>query len=77
MARPGRVVAAWWACGLAWLLGLGTITLAIIGRVPLRQFLEGYIVLGPLFGMPPRCWALGSSRGKQATESGGSCSAWA
>jgi hypothetical protein len=25
-------VAAWSACGLAWLLGFGTITLAIIGR---------------------------------------------
>jgi hypothetical protein len=51
-ARPGRVAAAWWACGLAWLLGLGTVTLAIIGQVPPRQLLEGYIVLGPLFGMP-------------------------
>ncbi len=51
-ARSGRVAAAWSVCGLAWLPGLGTITLAVIGRVPPRQLLEGYIVLGPLFGMP-------------------------
>jgi hypothetical protein len=43
---------AWSACGLAWLFGLGTITLAIVGRVSPRQLLEGYVVLGPLFGMP-------------------------
>ena len=46
------VRAAWTACGLAWLLGLATIGLAVAGRVPPYRFVAEYMALGPLFGMP-------------------------
>ena len=43
---------AWTACGLAWLLGLATIGLAVAGRVPPQRFVTSSMALGPLFGMP-------------------------
>jgi hypothetical protein len=46
------VRAAWTACGLAWLLGLATIGLAVAGRVPPYRFVTSSMALGPLFGMP-------------------------
>jgi hypothetical protein len=46
------VRAAWTACGLAWLLGLATIGLAVAGRVPPQRFVTSSMALGPLFGMP-------------------------
>ena len=61
--RPGQVRhgepaprvwvrAAWTACGLAWLLGLATVGLAVAGRVPPYRFVAENMALGPLFGMP-------------------------
>lgn len=46
------VLIAWTACGLAWLLGLATIGLAVAGRVPPYWFVAEFMALGPLFGMP-------------------------
>jgi hypothetical protein len=46
------VRAAWTACGLAWLLGLATVGLAVAGQVPPYRFVAGFMALGPLFGMP-------------------------
>jgi hypothetical protein len=46
------VLTAWTACGLAWLLGLATIGLAVAGRVPPQRFVTSSMALGPLFGMP-------------------------
>jgi hypothetical protein len=45
-------VAAWVTCGLVLSLGPATIGLAVAGRVPSRQFVTGFMALGPLFGMP-------------------------
>jgi hypothetical protein len=44
--------AAWTACGLAWLLGLATIGLAVAGQVSPYRFVAENMALGPLFGMP-------------------------
>jgi hypothetical protein len=40
------------ACGLAWLLGLATVVLAVVGQVTPRRFVAEYMALGPLFGIP-------------------------